>query len=175
MLTPTLFLRGDSFRNYFACFRPRLVGAALKQEEAQWHRWGYTGEPGSEGAKPGCACVFKQPSSYSSFGRLACTITCVPKPGDQDQKGDQEECLKLPPIMTVLEDASLLYASKLCIATTILLSCVAFPVLVSSKPQGLCRGFSDIAIRSGQGHGTEKGIARLTFERLLCASSSLWL
>lgn len=82
---------------------------------------------------------------------------------------------KIPLVMTVLEDAMLLCASKLCIATTISKSCVAFPMPVSRKPQGLCRGFGDIAIRSGQGHGTEKGITRLAFERLLCASGSLWL
>lgn len=54
-------------------------------------------------------------------------------------------------------------------------SCPVFSVLVSRKPQGSCRGFGDIAIRSGQGRGAEKDTARLTFERLLFASSSLWL
>lgn len=50
---PTLLFRGDSFRNYFACFKPCIVEAALKQEEAQWYRWGYANELGSERAKPG--------------------------------------------------------------------------------------------------------------------------
>lgn len=56
---PTLFFPGDSLGNYFACFRCCITGAALKQEEAQGYRWGYTSGPGSEGARPGCACLFK--------------------------------------------------------------------------------------------------------------------
>lgn len=88
----------------------------------------------------------------------------MPKPGDQDQKGDQEECLKIPPVMTALEDATLLCSSKspllpkLCIATIIGDSCTVFPILVSRKPQRLCRGFGDIAIGSGRGRGAEKAL-----------------
>lgn len=37
---------------------------------------------------------------------VTCTVTHIPKPGDQDQKGDQEECLKIPPVMTALEAAT---------------------------------------------------------------------
>lgn len=58
-----------------------MVGAALKQKEAQWRQQDYAGGPGSEGAKPGCAGVFKQPGSYCSVGRLTCTVVHVPKPG----------------------------------------------------------------------------------------------
>lgn len=43
---------------------------------------------------------------------LDCTITYVPKPGEQDQNDDQEEGLKIPPIITAFEDATLLCASK---------------------------------------------------------------
>lgn len=82
-----------------------MVVAALKQEEAQMHQ-DYAGKLGSEGAKPGCAGVFKQPGSYCSFGHLTCTIARVPKPGD-GFKSDQEECLKVLPVMTALEDATL--------------------------------------------------------------------
>lgn len=50
-----------------------------------------------------CICIYATWFLY---------ITHVPKPGEQDQNHDQEECLKIPPIIIAFEDATFLCSTK---------------------------------------------------------------
>lgn len=116
--------------------------------------------------------------SFLQLWHLTCTITHVPKPSNQDQKGDQGGCLKIPPITTVLKDATLLCTSRSphspkSAFQQLWLSPALYSPCWWAETLGLCRGSGDTAITSGQGHGAEKGIAGLRFERLLCANGSL--
>lgn len=52
------------------------------------------------------------PVPIQQLQHFDCIINYVPKAGEQDQNDDQEECPKIPPIITACEDAILQCASK---------------------------------------------------------------